>query len=170
MTENEIKNASEVQSTPEPAAAAPVAEAGQEVGSPASLTFSDDLVGRFQEALDGEDKATYRQWGLALYHSIPDEKAHAEASKLGLEPRGALGHYNVGCTQASAGNFKDACGAFEKSLELDPSFFEAKYNLALAKEEAGDAEAARVLWAEALELADEEEGTAIRQHITEISA
>lgn len=172
MPENEIDNTPEVESAAQSAPEAPEAGAGPEPAppaSPASLTFSDDLVGRFGEALEADPEEAYRRWGLALYHSIDDIKAHTKSATLGLKPRDALDHYNLGCTHAAAGKFKDASRAFEKSLELDPNLYEAKHNLALAKEQSGEAEAARKLWTEALELADEEESATIRQHITEIS-
>lgn len=172
MPENEIENKTEVKSAPESAPEAAEGGASQEPtppSSPASLTFSDELVGSFGEALEADTDEAYRHWGLALYHSIDDAKAHAKSAALGLKPRDALDHYNLGCAHATAGKFKDASRAFEKSLEHDPSLYEAKHNLALAKEQSGEAEAARKLWTEALELADEEESVAIRQHITEIS-
>lgn len=170
MTENEIEKTPEAESNIESGApAAPEAAPPEEKPSPASLTFSDDLVSRFGGALESDTNEAYQRWGLAMFHSIDEGQAHAELSKLGLEPRDALDHYNIGCTHAAAGRFKDACASLETSLALDPAFYEAKYNLALAKEQTGEAETARKLWTEALELAGEEEAGAIRQHITEIS-
>ncbi|MEC4747601.1 VWA domain-containing protein [Methylomicrobium sp. Wu6] len=57
----------------------------------------------------------------------------AQASKL-QEPKTATGFYNQGNVLAKAGRFEEAIAAYDKSLAIDPSNEDAKYNKKLVEE------------------------------------
>lgn len=133
-------------------------------------TLTEQMLEDFQTSLDGDRMSAYRRWGFAMFHSIAPEKAHAELGSLGLKPRDALDHYNLGCSLATREQFAQAAKAFEQALKLDENLVEARFNLALAREKSGEASAAKKLWNEYLEsCTDEQETAEIKNHLSELA-
>lgn len=132
--------------------------------------LTDILVERFAGELQSDGNDTYRRWGFALYHSLDDTAAQAERVRMGIKPVDALDHYNLGCHLASLEDFTKAANAFAKALELDPEFPEGHYNLALAREKAGQAAKATESYQRYLELIDDpEQSTEVKNHLSELA-
>lgn len=70
------------------------------------------------------------QWrASALYR----QGKYAEAAKLFDLDKSPIGHYNRGNALALSGNLQEAQKAYEKALQLEPSFQDAATNLAVVK-------------------------------------
>lgn len=128
-------------------------------------TFTQSLVEGFEEAIQRQGRKAYETWGVALFHSISDERAHEQLATFGLKPRDGLDFYNQGCHLAAKEKFAEAAAAFAKALEQDPKLNEAQFNLALALEKAGEKNKAAAAWKKALEVCSEEDKAAIREHL-----
>ena len=169
MTENEEQT--QTTQAEEGKAAPPETEAeAAEETPPAEPPLTEILVDRFEQALESDGDKAYKRWGFALFHSIDDQKAEAQVSRLRGKPRDALDHYNAGCTSAEKRRFADAVRAFATALELDPEFPEAQFNYALAQEKTGDLTAARKSWNKYLDQCENsEEESEIKNHLTELA-
>lgn len=154
------------------AAAAPTEVAEQVDEAPVEETreptLTDQLVERFNHALDTDHKDAYRRWGFTLFYSLSDEEAHAQQMRLQPQPRDGLDHYNLGCHSASQEKYAKAAEAFAEALKSDPGFAEARFNLALALEKTGDIKGARELWQEHLDRhGDSEDDVEIKARLAE---
>jgi tetratricopeptide (TPR) repeat protein len=142
-----------------------VAEAASE-----EKTLTELQLEGFTSALEADPKEAYSRWGLALFHTLSDEQAHAQLALLKINPQDALGHYNQGVTLVSKGKFVEAALAFARAAELDPRMTEAVYNQALAEEQADNLADARKLWNRYLEICDDpEESAEVKSHIAELA-
>lgn len=74
------------------------------------------------------------------------------AGALAVNPRLAATALNQGACLMALRRFDQAAASFERCLRIDPEMFQAWVNLGLARQQAGDAAAAREAFARALEL------------------
>ena len=122
----------------------------------------------FRQSLEAEGEGAYDRWGLAMFHSLPDEDIEAQRVALKWGNRDALDHFNAGCLSASREEYGKAATAFAKAVELDPALSDAAYNHALALEKAGRTDPARKAWQTFLkEYPDSDEVREVNQHLTE---
>ncbi len=122
----------------------------------------------FRQSLEAEGEGAYDRWGLAMFHSLPDEDIEAQRVALKWGNRDALDHFNAGCLSASREEYGKAATAFAKAVELDPALSDAAYNHALALEKAGRADPARRAWQAYVEKYPESgEVGEVNQHLTE---
>ncbi|HOE97658.1 MAG TPA: tetratricopeptide repeat protein [Candidatus Sumerlaeota bacterium] len=165
MTEQE--NTPQEQQEPTPAAHEATAESA---AASKAAQFHGRLVDLYRQALTQDGRKAYDRWGLALFHSLPDEEAQAQRENLGLTQGDALDHYNTGCLLAARQDYAGAVAAFERALALNPQMREAAYNKALALELSGKTAEARKAWQSWLEQApDGEEAAEVRQHLAELA-
>lgn len=169
-----MTNDSEIGISEEGAPAAQIEERAAELipegNLEADLSFSDSLVERFDRDLEQNPNEAFGRWGLAMFHSLADEKAEVFRRRLKIEPQDALDHYNLGCTLAGQEKYAEAIKEFAKAQELDPENAEAIYNHALALEKSGKSSESVALWNEYLKLCTEpEEIDEIKNHVTELT-
>lgn len=128
------------------------------------------LVETFESSLDRDAKAAYRHMGFGLFHSIAPDKAQRQLIKMGFKPKDALDHYNIGCVHAMDEKWAQAIESFQAALKLDGDLRDAKFNLALAQEKAGEASASKKTWNDLLSKTEQEEEAAeIRAHLKELA-
>lgn len=167
MTENQNDMPTgEAGETPQPEVSAATARDTEK-----ETDFSDDLLARFQADLEQNVEEAIGRWGLAMFHSLPDDKAQIYRNQLKFEDRDALDHYNRGTILAQQEKYGDAVKAFDQALKLRPEFKEAHYNRALALELDGKKNDAVKAWNDYLQYSDDaEESAEIKNHITELKS
>ena len=85
-------------------------------------------------------------YGIWQVHSLTPEEKMELFERLGFSPRQAQEFYNLGLRSARQGDYKQAEAYFKKSLEENPDFNEAIYNLALTYEHLGNIKKSIDLW------------------------
>ncbi len=141
-----------------------------ESAAPETPDLTTRLVEGFCKALESGAADVYDRWGYSLFHSIQPDVAERERARLGVPLRDALDHFNRGCLLAGDGKFAEAVKAFDQAVKLKEDFYEARYNLGLALERAGEIPKARKAWTESLQHCDDEaEASAIKHHLSELA-
>ncbi len=105
----------------------------------------DLITGEQSVAALKEDGLIYMQWG---FHSLAIDSfrgaiALEDKANTLPEQRDPDVPYNLGMLYLNRGDLRGARGAFERSLEADPTNFQAHYRLGLVELQMGNEEAAR---------------------------
>jgi len=110
-------------------------------------SYAEDGLSDFSAVFKSQDQQGYQAWEAKKYQAAealfdnPQWRAsalyrqgrYAEAAKLFSLDKSPQGHYNRGNALALSGSLQGAHDAYEKALQLDPSFKEAQENLAIIK-------------------------------------
>jgi tetratricopeptide (TPR) repeat protein len=112
-------------------------------------------VGGYLAELDGQMRLPLGDGGNPSLDLLYDEAARAEEEArwsdaeaiyhriIGIAPRDAVAHFNLGNVLSTNGNAARAIAAFGRAVALDPRFAEAWYNLGHLHERRDDAAQAR---------------------------
>ena len=110
---------------------------------------------KFQHLLAKNRDKAFRQFGMTMFHSLPEDKKTRLREAWGINPQDATTHYNLGVIAASEGNWAKAIERFSRAFEMDATLLDALYNLALATEKKGETKEARELFERYVSLATE---------------
>ena len=118
----------------------------QESPAAAELHLYDKQLKSYRTILEQDWEEAVSIYGLWQVHSLsPDEKMKF-FEKCGMKPIQAQEMYNLGVRAVLAGNYKKAENHFKQSIEENPDFNDAIYNLALTYEHLGNFSKALDLW------------------------
>ncbi len=109
---------------------------------------------------DKERAFTLNSYASFLAGSKKLKEAEAALQEaLGIDPKSAMFHLNLGNLQDQAGRKDDALKSYLKTLELDPKNVNALYNLGLLHVEMGKLNEAKLSFTEALKLSPDDTDT-----------
>jgi len=133
--------------------------------------FYDSEVNRYVATVDRDMGEAFQRYGFTLYHSLPAAKQVQLAEKLGFLSNDAVDHYNLAGVAIANEDWAKATKLLQKSLELDGTFADAAYNLALCHEKQGKKAEAINLWSRFQELTqNDDERRAVEAHLAELRA
>lgn len=133
--------------------------------------FYDSEVTRYVATVERDLGEAFQRYGFTLYHSLPPTKQVQLAEKLGFLVNDAVDHYNLAGVAIAEEDWAKATKLLQKALELDGTFAEAAYNLALCHEKQGKKSEAINLWSRFQELTqNEDDRKAVEAHLTELRA
>lgn len=110
------------------------------------LNLYEKQLEQFRKLVRENAEEALNIFGLWYIHSLTPEEKMELYERLGFEPRQAQEFYNLGLRSALQGDYKQAESYFKKSLEENPEFNEAIYNLALTYEHLGNIKKSIELW------------------------
>jgi tetratricopeptide (TPR) repeat protein len=146
----------------------------EEVAVPAEEEHYQTLYERTVEyhrlLLESSPQDALRIFGLTLLYSLSPEEMLGVTESVGLESKGAEEHYNLGVRAARQQDFVRAAECFEGALALNPSLWDALYNLAVSYEEQGKTARAVTCWQAYVDsgVVHGEERKRIRKHCQEL--
>src|SRR5687768_1207826 len=120
-------------------------DAGAE-GEESSEDFYLAEVTRYEATVDRDLDEAFKRYGFTLYHSLPPVKQVQLAKKLGFMGTDAVDHFNLAGVEIAGERWDAAAKLLQKSLELDGTFADAAYNLALVYEKLDRKNDAINLW------------------------
>ncbi len=129
----------------------------------------DENLGRLRNALIGEGADAFARYGFALFHSLPADEQILHKEAMGMAPRDATDHYNLGVAYAMREQYDKALTHWRTAFRQDPELHQALFNMAVLAENAGkmaDARKHYQAYCEAIDDADEAEQ--VRSHLAEI--
>jgi len=126
---------------------------------------------KYRAFLSTDYEEGLRRYGFAFYFSLsPCERTQLK-KKLNFPLNSPIELFNLGCLATQENNFGEAVDFFRRSIELDPQFADAWYNLALCYERLGQKAEARKAWDRYLELLPHDSARQeIVAHIAELSS
>ncbi len=133
--------------------------------------FYDNEVNRYVATVDRDLSEAFQRYGFTLYHSLPPAKQVQLAEKLGFLSNDAVDQYNLAGVAIAEEDWAKATKLLQKALELDGTFAEAAYNLAMCHEKQGKKSDAINLWSRFQELTqNDDDRRAVEAHLAELRA
>lgn len=126
-------------------------------------------VSRYEATVDRDLDEAFKRYGFTLWHSLPPIKQVQLAKKLGFMGNDAVDHFNLAGVEIANEHWEPAAKLLQKSLELDGTFADAAYNLAMVYEKLNRKNDAINLWSRFQELSQsDDERRAVDAHMAEL--
>lgn len=131
--------------------------------------FYESEVDRYVETVERDLGEAFQRYGFTLYHSLPPVKQVQLAEKLGFLGTDAIAQFNLAGVAISEEDWNKAASHLQKALEMDGTFADAAYNLAIVYEKLDRKQDAINLWSRFQELSTvEDERRAVESHLAEL--
>jgi tetratricopeptide (TPR) repeat protein len=138
-------------------------------GDESSEDFYQSEVSRYEATVDRDLDEAFKRYGFTLYHSLPPVKQVQLAKKLGFMVNDAVDHFNLAGVEIASEHWTEAAKLLQKALELDGTFADAAYNLALVYEKLDRKSDAINLWSRFQELAQgDDDRKSVDAHLAEL--
>src|SRR5688572_22186637 len=126
-------------------------------------------VTRYEATVDRDLDEAFKRYGFTLWHSLPPIKQVQLAKKLGFMGNDAIDHFNLAGVEIANERWDQAAKLLQKSLELDGTFADAAYNLAMVYEKLDRRSDAINVWSRFQELTQaDDDRRALEAHLTEL--
>ena len=128
-------------------------------------------VQEFLRLWQQDKEKAFARFGTLYVHSLPPRDRQEMFERHGWIKEGdpdAI--YNQATTALHHGDHTTAVDLYSKVLEIDPTHYEANYNMAILRQQEGDVQSARVHAHRALERAPDSDMDDIHEFLDELEA